>query len=62
MNSRANRKNRCDLLKNIYLCGSNNNRHCLPLLCELVVICLKISIFVVATTTTAKDVKNIIAL
>ena len=41
----------CDLLKNIYLCGSNNN---LLLECEYspcVVICLKISIFVVATTT-----------
>ena len=45
----------CDLLKNIYLCGSNNN-----LLPELlpatdVVICLKISIFVVATTTITDD-------
>ena len=43
----------CDLLKNIYLCGSNNNyMTSLPELYE-VVICLKISIFVVATTTVA---------
>ena len=41
----------CDLLKNIYLCGSNNNLYQKMCYAELVVICLKISIFVVATTT-----------
>ena len=41
----------CDLLKNIYLCGSNNNYHQRKTLDLFVVICLKISIFVVATTT-----------
>ena len=41
----------CDLLENMYLCGSNNNLvvvDCCPI---LVVICLKICTFVVATTT-----------
>ena len=42
---------RCDLLKNIYLCGSNNNVVGFSLVEFSVVICLKISIFVVATTT-----------
>ena len=41
----------CDLLKNIYLCGSNNNQEVVNITNEAVVICLKISIFVVATTT-----------
>ena len=41
----------CDLLKNIYLCGSNNNTEVINKLTKTVVICLKISIFVVATTT-----------
>ena len=41
----------CDLLKNIYLCGSNNNKSFLHYEYKIVVICLKISIFVVATTT-----------
>ena len=41
----------CDLLKNIYLCGSNNNRIKILDQRVLVVICLKISIFVVAITT-----------
>ena len=41
----------CDLLKNIYLCGSNNNSAKKPQKRVDVVICLKISIFVVATTT-----------
>ena len=41
----------CDLLKNIYLCGSNNNELFEKLNPVLVVICLKISIFVVAITT-----------
>ncbi len=42
---------RCDLLKNIYLCGSNNNFDEINKSSPVVVICLKISIFVVATTT-----------
>ena len=41
----------CDLLKNIYLCGSNNNHRPIHARIVPVVICLKISIFVVATTT-----------
>ena len=41
----------CDLLKNIYLCGSNNNQFKVKDYGQKVVICLKISIFVVATTT-----------
>ena len=41
----------CDLLKNIYLCGSNNNGVVPNQYHTPVVICLKISIFVVATTT-----------
>ena len=41
----------CDLLKNIYLCGSNNNCSYMTKQSYVVVICLKISIFVVATTT-----------
>ena len=44
---------RCDLLKNIYLCGSNNNTKVDGVVQINVVICLKISIFVVATTTYA---------
>ena len=59
MNSRANRKNRCDLLKNIYLCGSNNNYMIHRTPSTTVVICLKISIFVVATTT-AKGTRTIL--
>ena len=41
----------CDLLKNIYLCGINNNNRRLRTVEEKVVICLKISTFVVSTTT-----------
>ena len=41
----------CDLLKNIYLCGSNNNSAHMSTGFSFVVICLKISIFVVAITT-----------
>ena len=44
----------CDLLKNIYLCGSNNNYATVHHIRYAVVICLKISIFVVATTTHAR--------
>ena len=52
----------CDLLENIYLCGINNNlcmnwhsiRH--------VVICLKISIFVVSTTTQERRRNTVIML
>ena len=42
---------RCDLLENIYLCGINNNRPRYWLISARVVICLKISTFVVSTTT-----------
>ena len=41
----------CDLLKNIYLCGINNNYNIQMLMIGTVVICLKISTFVVSTTT-----------
>ena len=41
----------CDLLKNIYLCGINNNSIVMVSKPFLVVICLKISTFVVSTTT-----------
>ena len=41
----------CDLLENIYLCGSNNNSFCFQGFNLCVVICLKIYTFVVATTT-----------
>ena len=52
----------CDLLKNIYLCGSNNNIISTYYLFVGVVICLKISIFVVATTTFTFDSTHLIAL
>ena len=42
---------RCDLLKNIYLCGINNNSAFAWCRRLGVVICLKISTFVVSTTT-----------
>ena len=42
---------RCDLLENIYLCGINNNKTSSNSLLSHVVICLKISTFVVSTTT-----------
>ena len=41
----------CDLLKNIYLCGINNNVIQISYIRIQVVICLKISTFVVSTTT-----------
>ena len=41
----------CDLLENTYLCGSNNNYIFGQVRNVLVVICLKIRTFVVATTT-----------
>ena len=41
----------CDLLENIYLCGINNNLVIFSQILMVVVICLKISIFVVSTTT-----------
>ena len=44
----------CDLLENIYLCGINNNSFQLSSLLHSVVICLKISTFVVSTTTSRK--------
>ena len=42
---------RCDLLENTYLCGSNNNLLRYEYARHRVVICLKIRTFVVATTT-----------
>ncbi len=42
---------RCDLLENMYLCGSNNNNRDEFDRLYPVVICLKICTFVVATTT-----------
>ena len=41
----------CDLLENLYLCGSNNNVLLLSVTLQTVVICLKICTFAVATTT-----------
>ena len=41
----------CDLLENIYLCGINNNLVEFMERLHTVVICLKISTFVVSTTT-----------
>ena len=41
----------CDLLENIYLCGINNNTDMEKKIYVSVVICLKISTFVVSTTT-----------
>ena len=41
----------CDLLENLYLCGSNNNLVADVHLFGIVVICLKICTFAVATTT-----------
>ena len=38
-------------LENIYLCGTNNNSIATYYIYALVVICLKISTFVVSTTT-----------
>ena len=40
-----------EMLENIYLCGINNNVVALILPTQCVVICLKISTFVVSTTT-----------
>nr|WP_277072821.1 hypothetical protein [Segatella oulorum] len=51
---------RCDLLKNIYLCGINNNEYACKAINEAVVICLKISIFVVSTTTITYKVVDVI--
>ena len=40
----------CDLLKIYYLCGSNNSPQGASALSSFVVICLKFTTFVVATT------------
>ena len=40
----------CDLLKIYYLCGSNNSKPKNKLATAVVVICLKFTTFVVATT------------
>ena len=47
-------RNRCDLLENTYLCGSNNNEYLHDHQEQEVVICLKIRTFVVAITTHIK--------
>ena len=44
----------CDLLENIYLCGINNNQTKRNHGSGVVVICLKISTFVVSITTVIK--------
>ena len=46
-----NKETCCDLLENIYLCGINNNKRHQYNTVHHVVICLKISTFVVSTTT-----------
>ncbi|WP_315357211.1 hypothetical protein [Segatella oulorum] len=48
----------CDLLENIYLCGINNNEVARDIIDGLVVICLKISTFVVSTTTLPTTEQN----
>ena len=47
---------RCDLLENIYLCGINNNSIARQKSNHVVVICLKISTFVVSTTTNGQKI------
>ena len=47
---------RCDLLENIYLCGINNNLFSVILNASAIVICLKISTFVVSTTTNYRSI------
>ena len=51
----ANKIVSCDLLENSYLCGSNNNDDSANMIACVVVICLKIPTFVVATTTNVMD-------
>ena len=46
----------CDLLENIYLCGINNNTADYVIDVSAVVICLKISTFVVSTTTGTRSI------
>ena len=48
----------CDLLENIYLCGINNNNAKIRTIFYSVVICLKISTFVVSTTTMRRRFSN----
>ena len=50
---------RCDLLENLYLCGSNNNINCCIENSIHVVICLKICTFAVATTTSFQSLTTI---
>ena len=50
----------CDLLENIYLCGINNNSFKNHDQKQKVVICLKISTFVVSTTTVNSYFYNIL--
>ena len=44
-------ENRCDLLKNYYLCRENNNDRAADHYSYIVVICLKTTIFAERTTT-----------
>ena len=48
-------RNSCDLLKIYYLCGSNNSKTSVNFLSCQVVICLKFTTFVVATTVPAVE-------
>ena len=48
----------CDLLKIYYLCGSNNSRSKVVLIGYEVVICLKFTTFVVATTVEQDNLKK----
>ena len=52
----------CDLLENSYLCGISNNRGMNTLVCERVVICLKIRTFVVSATTVGTEANIAIVL
>ena len=52
----------CDLLENSYLCGSNNNKVQLKVQLKVVVICLKIPTFVVATTTDYVTISELLVL
>ena len=48
----------CDLLEKSYLCGINNNAHCISCMLSFVVICLKSLTFVVSITTSSKKKKK----
>ena len=48
----------CDLLENFYLCGIKHNLCLIIFLSAFVVICLKISIFVVSNTTVTRHLPS----